>query len=371
MATRVCLCASTISYPEGGGHAWVYLNWALGLRAAGADVSWFEVVSSRMPEAMVPDRLEALRSRLSAFDLDRSLAVCLTDGSSVPDGAGLDVVTDADLLVNLQYGLPAVIVRRFRRSALIDIDPGLLQTWMCRGEVNVAPHDYYFTTGETVGRSGSGIPETGHRWHYTAPVVALDAWPVTGSHPSAPFTTVSHWYADESMVDDQGQWYANSKRDGFLPFLDLPGHARQPLELAIPLDDDGERRDLIRRGWRIRDALEASGTHDRYRAYVQHSRGEFSCVKPSCVRFQNAWISDRTLCYLASGKPAVVQHTGPSRFLPDREGVLRFRTLDEAAECLDLVAADYDRHARAARRLAEALFDAEAVARRLLGQALA
>jgi hypothetical protein len=85
---------------------------------------------------------------------------------------------------------------------------------------------------------------------------------------------------------------------------------------------------------------------------------------------QNAWISDRTLCYLASGKPAVVQDTGPSRFLPERCGLFRFRTLNEAVRCLETVAADYDEQCRQARALAEEHFDARKVVRRLLEQVL-
>jgi len=88
------------------------------------------------------------------------------------------------------------------------------------------------------------------------------------------------------------------------------------------------------------------------------------------LRLQNAWISDRTICYLASGKPAVVQHTGPSRFLPDAGGLFRFRTLDEAAACLEAVGDDYDRQCQLARSLAEEFFDARTVLRRVLDRAL-
>jgi hypothetical protein len=124
------------------------------------------------------------------------------------------------------------------------------------------------------------------------------------------------------------------------------------------------------RGWRVRDAWEITGTPWGYRRYIQSSLGEFSCAKPSYVRLQNAWISDRTLCYLASGKPAVVQYTGASRFLPDREGLFRFRDIEEAAICLDLAASDYERQCRLARMLAEEYFDARKVVARVLERAL-
>jgi len=124
------------------------------------------------------------------------------------------------------------------------------------------------------------------------------------------------------------------------------------------------------RGWRLREAWDVSSTPGQYRAYVQRSRGEFSCAKPAYVSLDTAWVSDRTLCYLASGKPAVVQHTGPSRILPDAEGLVRFRSIEEAARALAAVEADYERHCRQARALAEEQFDARRVVARVLERAL-
>jgi hypothetical protein len=87
------------------------------------------------------------------------------------------------------------------------------------------------------------------------------------------------------------------------------------------------------------------------------------------VKLQNAWVSDRTLCYLASGKPAIVQHTGPSAILPDAEGLFRFTTPDQAATHLEFVLADYARQCRLARALAEEHFDASRVVPLLLSRA--
>jgi len=120
----------------------------------------------------------------------------------------------------------------------------------------------------------------------------------------------------------------------------------------------------------LRDSRQAVTTPEDYRRYVQQSRGEFTCVKPSCVHLQNAWVSDRSLCYLASGKPVIIEHTGPSRILPDAAGMFRFRTPDEAVRCIETVAADYDHQCRLARALAEEHFDARKVAARLLERAL-
>jgi hypothetical protein len=203
--------------------------------------------------------------------------------------------------------------------------------------------------------------------------VALDWWSPHPAAEDAPFTTVVHWFASSWMTDEANP---DDKRSGFLPYLDLPGRTAQPLELAINLgaeDDErviAEREMLTTRGWRLREANTVASTPWDYQRYIQESRAEFSCAKPPCLRLQNAWISDRTLCYLASGKPAVVQHTGPSRFLPDAAGLFRFGTVEEAVRGIEAVAADYERQSRLARALAEEHFDAKMVVSRLLERAL-
>ena len=123
-------------------------------------------------------------------------------------------------------------------------------------------------------------------------------------------------------------------------------------------------------GWRVRDSRVVTSTPERYQAYIQGSRGEFSCAKPSCMKLQNAWVSDRTLCYMASGKPAVVQDTGPSTVLPNGLGMFRFSSMEQAVDAIDAVNTDYARHCRAAREVVEAHFDASAIVRSILDTAL-
>ena len=123
-------------------------------------------------------------------------------------------------------------------------------------------------------------------------------------------------------------------------------------------------------GWHVRNSGEVAGTPELYRRYIQQSRGEFSCAKPSCMKWQNAWISDRTLCYLASGRPVVVQDTGPSAVLPNGLGMFRFSTVEEAVQALAAVNKDYPRHRRAARELAESFFDGRRILASVLEEAL-
>jgi hypothetical protein len=377
VSTTVCLSARTLGYTTGGGHLWVYLNWALGLRALGCRVIWMETVMPDLPAHEVGPDVAALKGRLEPYGLAESVALCsFTDEPLPPDTVGecldIEAAAEADLLLDLEYLIAPKLVGRFRRTALVDIDPGLMQVWLSKGLINLARHDVYFTTGETVGQPGSRIPDAGVQWHYTPPCVALEWWPPHRPGSDAAFTTVSHWAMDEWEEDADGL-YSNDKRTGFLPFLGLPQRTSQPLELALCLSphEEDERVALQKRGWRVRHSYDVAPTPWDYQHYIQDSLGEFSCVKPSCIRLQNAWVSDRTLCYLASGKPAVVEHTGPSRFLPDAAGLFRFRDVAEAERCLETVTTDYERQCELARALAEDFFDAKKVVSTVLERAVA
>jgi hypothetical protein len=376
VSTTVCLAANTIFNPRSGGHLWVYLNWALGLRALGCRVIWMETVFPDTPAHEVRPYVNTLKGRLERYGLADCVALCSSTDEPLPrDTVGecldIDAAAEADLLLDLEYLTAPKLVGRFRRTAMVDIDPGLMQVWMSKGLINLAHHDVYFTTGETVREPGSRIPDAGLKWQYTPPCVALEWWPPCPAGEGAPFTTVSHWFEDE-WVEDAGDWYQNDKRTGFLPYVGLPQHTSQPLELALCLSprEKEEQVALQKRGWRVRHSYDVSSTPWEYQDYIQYSLGEFSCVKPSCIRLQNAWVSDRTICYLASGKPAVVEHTGPSRFLPDAGGLFRFRDVGEAVRSLETVAADYERQCRLARALAEEYFDAPKVVGSVLERAL-
>ena len=372
MSVTVCLHPQgTLGYPEGGGYLWIYLNWALGLRALGCEVIWLEAVPPSAAAEKVRVDVERLAERLRPYGLDGSLALCSTTGEPLPsdvvgDRVDLDGAAEADLLLNQHYGAPPEVVGRFRRSALLDIDPGLLQIWMSKGWLRVARHDAYFTIGEAVGRPGSRIPDVGVEWRHTPPCVALEWWPVCEAGDDAALTTLTHWYAGGG-ADDTEEAYADDKRSGFLPYLDLPRSSPLPLELALDVaSDENEASALRARGWRVKNSYEVAPTPWDFQRYVQTSLGEFSCAKPSYVRLETGWLSDRTVCYLASGKPCVVQHTGPSRYLPDAAGIFRFRDAAEAARHLEAAASDYMRQCALARALAEELFDARKAARGVL-----
>ena len=376
--TTVCMTPLTLGYPQGGGHLWVYLNWALSLQALGCHVIWLEdigVHAAMNPQELVEGDIATLSARFESLGLDATLA--LTSFSSheldprLVDGRpGLDfAAAEADLMLDFAYDTPPWALAMFRRTALVDLDPGLLQLWMSLGKLHVSEHDVSFSIGETVGTSDARFPDGGFRWQQTTTPVFRGEWPLTDGDEGA-YTTITNWWGDWIELD--GEPVCNDKRSAFLAYADLPARAGRPLELAVTLDDYTAETDvpvMERGGWRVRNAWEVCPTPDAYRSYIQRSRAEFSCAKPSGRLLANAWISDRTVCYLASGKPAVVEDTGPSRYLPRAEGLLRFRDMDEAIAAIEAVEADYERHSRLARALAEEHFDGEQVARHLLERA--
>jgi hypothetical protein len=367
---RVVISAhNVVNYPEGGGHLWVYMQYVQGLRNAGCDVWWLEEFLPTDDSERDRERVQIFSKRLARFGLDGKLLLYTKEGAhlGISDAEAKRIFRDTDMLLNFHQEIQPRVLAQFRRTALVDIDPGLLQFWISHEQLSVAPHDLYFTTGETVGRPDANFSDCGLPWIPIRPPVALDLWPYVSEPYSDAFTTVSSWWAGEWVFDGH-ESYDNNKRAQFLEFAALPRMASQPLELALNLGETDEEdcRVLRANGWRVRHAFEVAGTPEDYQRYVQASRGEFSCAKASCMKFQNAWISDRSLCYLASGRPVVVQHTGPSSRLPDRLGMLRFSTLEEAADCLRDADANYYRHSRAARELTEAFFDARRVAEQIL-----
>jgi hypothetical protein len=377
--TRVVVSpASVATFPEGGGHFWVFLQWIRGLERCGCDVWWLECLApqyGRQPDQQMAD---VFLSNLAKVGLgDRGLLYReRPDGGleflNTDEDRGLSLLDSADLLVNFRYDIHPEVLARPRRTAMVDIDPGLLQFWLSHDQLTVAPHDQYFTTGENVG--SPLVPACGLRWEQVRPVVDTTSWPFDPGPRREVFTTVTNWFG-EWLTDGADFLLDNSKRVEFLRMEDLPRFTSQPLELAVCFgsnpDDEIDRERMATNGWRIRHSFEIADDPFRYRDYIRSSRGEFSCVKPSCLLFQTAWVSDRTLCYLSTGRPAVVQHTGESSYLPDGEGLFRFRTRDEAVAALDAVNRRYQHHCRAARELAETHFEARAVASSLLERSLA
>jgi hypothetical protein len=329
---RVCLStAVTALYPQGG-HLWVFLNWAYGLQRCGCDVTWLDVV----PEDA---NLLALHQQLQALVPFKVVLDYLSDTK-------IAASHDYDFLLDLRYNTPQRILRSAGRCALLDIDPGQLQQAITGGAYPAPTHDVLLSIGYVQG------------WIHCPPCVALEEWPVKHS-PSGPWTTVAHWWNGD---------YDDSKRVAFEPYMDICRLTGDTFNLALNLESPEEQRRIESFGFRVLDAHAVASSPDAYRRFIQSSVGEFSPAKRSYVRRQTGWISDRTLCYLASGKPCVVEDTGGA--LPSGSGLHRFHDLIEAVDAVRYARANYADECRAARAYAETHFDAVRVCRRLLDMSL-
>src|SRR5262249_24793338 len=236
--------------------------------------------------------------------------------------------------------------------------------------MGVGDHDVHLTIGMNLGAPDSPVPLGDVQWHRVWPAVHLPAWPDVGSTPEGAYTTGTQGWNNQYAVL-AGDRYDCNKRTGFLELIDLPARAPVPLELAANVHpDEAEDRELIaRHGWHLVDPVAVAGTAESFRRYVQGSRGELSCAKPAYVKARAGGGSDRTICYLASGRPCVLQATGAERHLPASAGLRFFGTVDEAADALRAVEADRAAAARAARALAEEVFATRVVIPKLLAAA--
>ena len=173
------------------------------------------------------------------------------------------------------------------------------------------------------------------------------------------------WRSYQDVVF-QGVQYGNKDKE-FPAFAGLPGLTAQPLRLALT----GAAPDACsQHGWDVVVGWESSYSPDTYQTFVSTSRGEFAVAKHGYVATRGGWFSDRSVCYLASGRPVLVQDTGLGDWLPIGEGVLTFRDVTGAVEGIDAINSDYERHRRTARDVAERYFSTDRVLPTLLEEAL-
>jgi len=290
-------------------------------------------------------------------------------------------LAQADVLVNVSA--MTVLAERHLRVPVrvyLETDPVMPQLEIARGERatidSLAAHTVHFSFGERLGRPGCRLPVEGFDYLPTRQPVVLDWWRPPEEFPQPPpgkprFTTVANWEQTHRDVEWEGETYTWSKSHEFRKLLDVPHRAGVFFEAALSLDDAGTIAELESHGWRVRDADPLSRDLDAYREFIRGSAAEFSAAKDQNVRLRTGWFSDRTATYLAAGRPAVVQDTGFDVALPVGEGLLAFRTPDEAVAALEEISSDYPRHSRAAREVVAECFDAERVCARLLEEALA
>jgi hypothetical protein len=363
MSPTVLVAGALANKAGNGGAAWTRLSWALGLATVGCRVVFVEQLAPGVGD----DAITFFRDVTAEHGLDATLL--RADGTSAvgrPADELRAAAADAAMLLNISGHLtdPALTMLPATR-VFVDLDPGWTQLWHADGTARLAPHDHWYTVGTAVGTPRSTIPAD-LPWRPVRQPVVLDHWPEQEPIPIDGFTTVAAWRGYGTMTVD-GE-VLGPKAHEFRRFLELPPRVPQVrFELALAIDDgdEADRHALVEHGWTLVDPRRRAGSPQAFREYVQSSPAELSVAQGMYVRTGSGWFADRTVRYLASGRPVVVQDTGWSADLPTDEGVLAFTTPDDAVAAIAEVRREPERHAKAARAIAEQHFAADVVLGRL------
>jgi hypothetical protein len=368
--------AGSLAQPAGrGGHTWCLLQYLLGLRRLGWEALLVDRLEPNMYTAGTDGawNLRYLQESLAGFGLENNFSVLGQGGASLaglPRSAVLEKVRRSAFLLNIMGFLTdEEVLAAAPRRVFLDIDPGFGQMWYSLGLHDLfAEHDAFVTVGTNIGRPECPIPTCGREWITTRPPVVLEHWPQQPVLPELPsFTSVATWRGPFAPVVYQGKTYGLRAHE-LRKFLSLPRRTGRRFELALDIHP-AEVRDLAelhKQGWELVDPLAAAGSPGAYQEYIRRSGAELLIAKNMYVEAQSGWFSDRSVCYLASGRPVLAQDTGLDRVCPTGEGLLPFTTLEEAVDNVDRAWCNYPFHAQAARSLAEAYFDSDKVLSRLL-----
>jgi hypothetical protein len=379
---RIVLAGYLVRQPLGG-YAWQAAHYLLGCRALGHDV-WFYEETAHWAPAYNPITGEfgpayEYGLRFAADFLgrvgfgDRWVFVDSARGAEHGPAAGraAALLREADLLINVAGVNRVAVERRGGRPAIyVDIDPGYTQIRAAQGDGNLRAvldeHTHHFTIGENIGTPRSPLPTAGYRWYPTRCPVAIEQWSDAGP-PGRAYTTIGTWDSQGRDVEWQGETYRWRKRTEWEQFAGLPARCAAELELAMDVARvPGDVERLTAHGWRVIDPLAVSADPWAYRDYIRGSRGEFTVAKDLNVRLRSGWFSDRAACYLAAGRPVIEQDTGFGDVLPAGPGVHAFRTVEEAADAISAVEADWPRAAAHAQVVARECFAGERVVARML-----
>jgi hypothetical protein len=368
------IVGGTIGRSGLGGQAWASLQYLLGFRALGHQVfyvedcgesSWVYNWENKEWTTELEYPADYVASCLAPFGFRW---IYRTDGGSL--GVRLDefrdFCNDADLL--LMRGAPFWVWRKeyswAQRRAFIDVDPGFTQISIANGDEGlaqaVARGECRFTVGQNIGKPDCLIPDAGGPWLKTLPPVFLPEWPIP-EDDSTHFTSIIRWQGFKEVTYG-GVSYG--QRDAEFPkFQELPRRTNQALRLAQMGVDP---KNLEAHGWEVVPGEVISKTPADYRKFIQRSRGELGIPKHGYAKMKGGWISDRSVCYLASGRPVVIEDTGLGSAIPLGNGLLTFDSIDSAVTAIDKVNCDYLHHRSAARHLAEEFFSTDKVLPKLL-----
>jgi hypothetical protein len=387
-ALRIFVSGMIAADPGQGGAAWAVLQYVLGLRALGHDVFLVEPVP---PESIVPGgspegapegaplaasiNAAYFRDVVARFGLTARAALLRQDARETVGlsyGELASAARGCDLLINISGMLTdPTLFDAIPRRAYLDLDPAFNQLWQeVEGiDMHFEGHTHFFTVGGLIGTPACGIPACGRKWQPIVQPVVLTEWPITPGDPAGPWTTVANWRGYGSITYD-GVLYGQ-KAHSFRRLLDLPAQSGARIRPALRIHR-AEKSDLAAlraHAWDFVDPAHVASTPEAYREFVRDSAGELGVAKSGYVESRCGWFSDRSVCYLASGRPVIAQDTGFGAYLPTGDGLFAFSTVDQAAGAMEIVGSDYARQSRRAREIAEEYFRSDLVLGALLDRA--
>jgi hypothetical protein len=379
---RIIIAGSLAQRPGAAGHTWVFLQYLLGFQRLGWEVLFLD----RLEPAMCRDEsgapcgfepsfnLSYFRDVMARFDLSESFAIAFDGGRQWYGKSreeALDLVRDSALLIDVMGFLndPEIAAIAPRR-AFLDIDPGVPQMWRALGLADLLPgYDDYVTIGENIGREDCSIPTCELNWTVTRQPIVLEHWPAMPPADEQAITSVGSWRGPFAPIEYEGRTYGLRAHE-FRKFAALPRRIDRRCEFALNIDP-AETKDLALLtvgGWSLVDPRVVARDPSAYQNYIQNSWAEFMVAKNMYVQSNSGWLSDRSICYLASGKPVLAQNTGIQKLYPIGEGLLAFDDFEQALAGVEELERDYPRHARAARQMAEDYFDSDRVLGDLLSK---
>jgi hypothetical protein len=381
MAGLILYSGALAQLPRRGGLTWLHLQFLLGLRRLGWDVLFIDRLEPGMcmDEAGRPARFEEsvnLRYFLRVmedFDYGDACSLIYNSGErgiGLPREQVLERAAGADLLLNVMgYLDDQEILGRVQRRVFIDIDPGFGQMWRELGLHDAFNgHDRFVTLGRNIGRPDCVIPTCGLKWVTMPQPVVLEQWPAQPLLRDGCFTSIGAWRGPNAPLEYKGRVYGLRVHE-FRKFARLPSLCpTSRFEMALDIHPgDGNDIQLLRdNGWSLVDPRAVAGGPAEYRSYIANSRAEFMVPKQMYVDTRSGLFSDRSVYYLASGRPVLARDTGIGHIYPTGTGLVTFSTLEEAAAGVEEINRDYARHARAARDIAVEYFDSDKVLTRLL-----
>ena len=373
MAT-IALSGSIAQRPGRAGHTWVFLSYLLGFRSLGYEVLFIDRLTLDMVDradrdGRGPDWVRSspqarwMVEMMRDAGLGGSYALLLEDGVEtigLSRRETLERLARSSVLINFNGFLTdEELLQAAPMRVYLDIDPGFAQMWEATGLATPFDgHDAFVTVGANVGEDWCAVPSNDRRWVATVQPILLDRWPAVSGGEG--FTSIGSWRGPFAPVSHQAHTYGLRVHE-FRRFASLPERLIDTsFEIALDVDpeDGGDVELLKENSWSLADPGEVAGDLLSYRNYIQGSMAEIAIAKSMYVETKGGWFSDRSACYLASGKPVLAQDTGFGTLLPTGEGLLGFSDLDQAVFGAEQIFADLDRHAAAARSIAEEFFDA-------------